>query len=128
VAPEEDELAKLLPGFNKADSRISELVLGRSRGDSAFMRVNSSAFDEFGLSKGLSGLGYGSRPPTIYNDNIVRTNIQVKDEMNKKLETEDTKVGQQSAIESFVKQNVTADYFNKQPKRERKKRKLEDDD
>jgi hypothetical protein len=90
------------------------------------MRVNS-AFDEIGLARGFSGFGYNSRPPTIHND-IGKINVQIKEEMDKKQKPDDLKVGQQSGIEDFVKQSVASDYFNKQSKRERKRRKPEIDE
>lgn len=113
-----------MPNFVKSDSRISELVLGGSRGDSAFMRVNVS--DDFGTHKGFNGfgLGYNSRPPTTQLETTKSTRqTLLTEEINKQQVTDDIKEGQESAVVNHLKDA----YFNKQHAKVRKRRKAEDD-
>lgn len=122
---------KYLPNLIKSDSRISELVLGGSRGDSAFMRVNIP--DDFGIHKGISnlksegesfGLGCSSHPQTTQLEVPKLTKrTSLTEEIKKKQDTENIKQGQQSTVANYLKDV----YFNKQSTRARKRRRAEDE-
>lgn len=123
---EENELGRLFSSLAKSDSRVSEIFLGVSRGDSAFMRV--SPFEDLGFSKAWSGFGCGSggRPPTVQSDCVrlaspVQTIEEPIDSVNKK--AEDLRQDHESEIKDLVKRT----YFNKQSGKTRKKRKVEEE-
>jgi len=114
VGSEETDMMRLIPSFAKSDSKVSDIFLGASRGDSAFMRVNIS--DEPTIPKiwNSFGLIYGSRPPTIQNE--------IKMHVKEKVESKGEVQGEHSAIESLIKQKC----FNNQLKKARKRRKSEE--
>jgi hypothetical protein len=116
VGPKETDLTRLIPSFVQSDSRVSEIFLGASRGDSAFMRLNVS--DELGFPKMWNsfGLMYESRPPAIQNE--------VKMDMKEEVESKGEVQNEQSAIKNLIKQKC----FYSKPKKARKRRKIEGDE
>ena len=113
---EENDLPKFLPNINRSDSRVSEIVLGGSRENSAFMRLNP--FDDFGISRVWSsrGLSNLSHPLTIPNETTKPIlSFQGKEQSLKKDEQEDLDIA------NMVQQT----YFNRSKKQSIKKKKLD---
>eukprot|EP00826_Nyctotherus_ovalis_P025648 TRINITY_DN1989_c0_g2_i3.p2 TRINITY_DN1989_c0_g2~~TRINITY_DN1989_c0_g2_i3.p2 ORF type:complete len:196 (+),score=42.50 TRINITY_DN1989_c0_g2_i3:622-1209(+) len=128
VMPEETDLIRLmpsLPSYDKSSSRVSEMFLNASRGDSAFVRVSS--IEEPTLPKLWNSfdLIYKPRIPTIQNDLGKSTDpLQLRDELSKTPQTNGTTHHEQSAVTNLIKQT----YFSRQSVKTRKRRKVDTSD
>lgn len=127
MTPEETDLTRLmpsLPSYDRSSSRVSEMFLNVSRGDSAFVRVSSIEEPVFPKVWNSFDLIYKPRVPAIQNDLGKSTDpIQLGEEQSKAPQINATQL-EQSAVTSLIKRT----YFNGQSVKSRRRRKVEAND